>query len=306
MKPDIYQRITHQIVAAIEEGAGQYRMPWHRPQGVGTPTNAVSGRAYRGINTLLLWAEASRAGYGSGEWATYRQWTQRGAQVRKGERSTLVILWKPLTATGSNGKEGDDRTRGRMLARAFRVFNADQVEGYDPGMAPTLPRSARIGRAESFFQRQPAAIWHGSDSAFYDPRADIVSMPSFESFISPEAFYSVLAHELTHWTGAKARLDRDLSGRFGSEAYAMEELVAELGAAFTVGHLNLACEPRTDHAPYIASWLRVLGNDPRAIVTAASRAQAAADYLVALSAKGASPKDASTSPRSAAQMEVVA
>ena len=105
-------------------------------------------------------------------------------------------------------------------------------------------------------------------------------MPSFDAFVSAEAYYSVLAHELTHWTGAKIRLDRDLSGRFGSDAYAMEELIAELGAAFTVSHLELTSKPRTDHAPYIASWLRVLGNDPRAIFTAASRAQAAADYLI--------------------------
>jgi antirestriction protein ArdC len=306
MKADIYQRVTQQIVAAIEEGAGQYRMPWHRRQGIGTPTNAVSGRAYRGINTLLLWAEASRAGYGSGEWATYRQWTQRGAQVRKGERSTLVILWKPLGATSDENDGVEDRPRGGMLARAFCVFNADQVDGYQVATHPKLPTATRIERAEAFFTSQPAAIWHGSDSAFYDPRADIISMPSFEAFVSPEAFCSVLAHELTHWTGAKARLDRDLSSRFGSEAYAMEELVAELGAAFTVGHLDLACEPRTDHAPYIASWLRVLGSDPRAIVTAAGRAQAAADYLVALSEDGSSPKDIAPSPRSVAQMEAAA
>ena len=112
-------------------------------------------------------------------------------------------------------------------------------------------------------------------------------MPTFEAFVSPDAYYSVLAHELCHWTGAKPRLDRDLAGRFGTEAYAMEELIAELGAAFTVGHLGLACEPRTDHAPYIASWLRVLGSDPRTIITAASRAQAAADYLIAKADKTA-------------------
>ena len=106
-------------------------------------------------------------------------------------------------------------------------------------------------------------------------------MPSFSAFRSPEAFYCVLAHELTHWTGAKARLDLDLSGRFGSDAYAMEELVAELGAAFVAGHLGLSPVPRTDHAAYIASWLKVIRSDPRAIITAASRAQAAADYLIA-------------------------
>ena len=280
MKIDLYQRITDQVIAAIAAGAGEFRMPWHRPQGTGTPINAITGRAYRGINTLLLWAEAEHAGFSSGLWATYRQWTQQGAQVRKGEKSTLVMLWKPLSTACGDGEDGDEPQRGRMLARAFHVFNADQVDGYKITAPPHLPISARIERAETFFRAQPATIWDGSDSAFYDARADIVSMPSFEAFVSAEAYYSVLAHELCHWTGAKPRLDRDLAGRFGSEAYAMEELIAELGAAFTVGYLDLACEPRTDHAPYISSWLRVLGGDPRAIITAASRAQAAADYLI--------------------------
>ena len=280
MKADIYQRITNQIVAAIAAGAGESRMPWHRKQGIGTPTNAITGRAYRGINTLLLWAEADHAGFSSGAWATYRQWTQQGAQVRKGEKSALVMLWKPLSAVREDGDSGDEPQRGRMLARAFHVFNADQVDGYEITAPPQLPTSARIERAETFFQAQSATIWNGSDCAFYDPRADTVSMPSFDAFVSPEAYYSVLSHELCHWTGAKPRLDRNLAGRFGSEAYAVEELIAELGAAFTVGHLGLECEPRTDHAPYISSWLRVLGGDPRAIITAASRAQAAADYVI--------------------------
>ncbi len=281
MKTDIYQSVTQQIISAIEAGAGSYQMPWHSGTGIGAPANAFTGRTYRGINTLLLWAEASRAGYSSGRWATYRQWSEHGCQVRKGERSTLVMLWKPITAR-EDTNEGEAAPSGRLLARAFQLFNANQVDGYETGVVSELPETARIPCAEAFFQAQPATTWHGSDAAFYDPRADIVSMPAFASFRAPEAFYSVLAHELTHWTGAKRRLDRDLSGRFGSDAYAMEELIAELGAAFTVAHLGLACEPRTDHAPYIASWLRVLAGDPRAIVSAAGKAQAAADYLIGL------------------------
>ncbi len=275
---NMFEQITAQIIAAIAAGAGEYRMPWHTSHGLGTPANAISGRPYRGINTLLLWAEAERAGYESGAWATYRQWAEHGAQVRKGERATLVLLWKPLNPAKAN-KDAPE-TRGGLLARAFRVFNAGQVDSYEPALVSVLDSSARITEAEAFFASQPAAIWNGSDRAFYDLHADLVSMPSFDAFVSADAFYSVLAHELTHWTGAKARLDRDLSGRFGTQAYAMEELVAEVGAAFVAGHLRLGCEPRTDHAPYIASWLRVLGSDPRAIVTAASKAQAAADYLI--------------------------
>ncbi|MET1755527.1 zincin-like metallopeptidase domain-containing protein [Novosphingobium sp. RD2P27] len=281
MKADIYQRVTQQIIAAIEGGAERYQMPWHCGTGVGAPANAITGRAYRGINTLLLWAEASRVGYSSGRWATYRQWAENGGKILKGERSTAVMLWKPLAAR-PQADDVEDAQPGRLLVRAFHLFNADQVEGYQREPVPDLPDGSRIERAETFFRSQPASIWQGSDAAFYDPATDMVSMPPFSSFRSPEAFYSVLAHELTHWTGAERHLNRDLSGRFGSDAYAMEELIAELAAAFTVAHLGLACEPRIDHAPYMASWLRVLGGDPRAIVTAAGRAQAAADYLVEL------------------------
>ena len=286
MRTDLYQAITRSIIAAIEAGArsGKYRMPWHRSSGTYTPLNPVSRRPYRGINALLLWAAATEAGYPTGKWATYRQWSATGAQVRKGEQATVVLLWK----TGGPGFTDQDqidanneRSRHRMLARAFHVFNAAQVDGWTPNR-PVLPLAARISVAETFFAALPAEVSHGSDDAFYDPASDNVFLPSFSVFQSSEAYYSVYAHELTHWTGVKSRLDRDLTGRFGSQAYAMEELVAELGAAFTVGYLELAATPREDHAFYIASWLAVLDGDPRAIVTAASRAQAAADYLIAL------------------------
>ncbi len=285
----MFELITSQVIDAIQSGADNYRMPWHHPEGLRLPSNAITGRSYRGINTLVLWTAAERAGCRTNKWATYQQWAQNGAQVRKGERSTTVFLWKPVGQGSAGDDDAGDTRSGSFVARAFRVFNADQVDGFDAvePAAAKLDPSRRIDRAEAFFGRVPASIWHGSDSAFYDSHSDTVSMPSFEAFISPDAFYSVLSHELVHWTGSKQRLDRDLSGRFGSAAYAMEELVAELGAAFLTGHLGLGCEPRTDHAPYIKTWLRVLGGDPKAIVTAASRAQAAADYIIALAGETA-------------------
>jgi antirestriction protein ArdC len=299
MKTSLYEQITQQIVAAIEAGTSGYRMPWHRTGGIGAPMNAISGRAYRGINTLLLWAEATRADYASGEWATYRQWATAGAQVRKGARSTVVLLWKPVKGR-HDADEGDQASDRRMFARAFRVFNADQVDGY-VSTGTRLNEADRAAAAGAFFAAQPAEIWHGSDDAFYDPASDSVSMPSFGRFVSPGAYYGVLAHELIHWTGAKRRLDRDLSGRFGSNAYAMEELVAELGAAFIAGHLELAAEPREDHAAYISSWLKVLKDDPRPIITAASSAQAGADYLI-----GAAERRASTTADRIALVECAA
>ncbi|RYG90163.1 MAG: DUF1738 domain-containing protein [Alphaproteobacteria bacterium] len=279
---NLFQQVTDEILAAIESGTEDFSMPWHA-SGLGLPSNAISGRAYRGVNTLLLWARARSCAYRSARWATYRQWAAAGAQVRKGETSTTVLFWKGVAnEEGDSTSAADCGNRPRFIARAFRVFNADQLDGADEPTIAQLGDDQRIQAVDQFFARLPATIWHGGDCAFYDVRADLVSMPGFGSFRRPEGFYSTLAHELVHWSGANHRLGRDLKNRFGTEAYAMEELIAELGAAFLGAQLGLAVEPRRDHAPYIASWLKVLRDDPRAIVTAASKAQIAVNYILEL------------------------
>lgn len=285
----IFEQITTDIISAIEAGADRYEMPWHRA-GTGLPSNALTGEHYRGTNILALWAAATGKSYATNRWATYRQWDQLGAQVRKGERGTTVLFWK--MAAAKDEAEIEDEAAGfrRFIARSAHVFNADQVDNAPVAIEPQpLDPAERIASAQAFFDSLPAVVTYGGDHAFYDPRSDTITLPDFTAFRSSIGFYSVLAHELTHWTSLKHRLDRDLSGRFGSSAYALEELVAELGAAFLCGHLGIATEPRRDHAPYIGSWLRVLRADPRALVSAASQAQAAVDFLVALS-----PPDDST------------
>ncbi|MBC9032686.1 DUF1738 domain-containing protein [Sphingomonas sp. JC676] len=278
----LFQSVTDEIIAAIEAGAGDYTMPWH-VGAAGLPVNAASGRAYSGTNTLLLWAAAPICGYSSSRWATYRQWAELGAQVRKGEKATTVLFWKTLAGDADQAlDEAGDARQLRFVARAFRVFNAAQVDGIDDEAPLALNEGNRIERAERFFNQLPAMIWYGSESAFFDQRADMISMPDFTKFRSAEAFYSVLSHELVHWSGARHRLGRNLKGLFGSEAYAMEELIAEMGAAFLCARLGLSIEPRRDHAPYIDSWLKVLQGDPRAIITAASRAQISVNFLVGL------------------------
>lgn len=285
MQESIYETITNQIVAAMEEGAGTYTMPWHRSRyDVASPSNAEGGHAYRGINTLSLWMTAEARGYGSGQWATYRQWQALGAQVRKGEKAASIVFWKSLQGEhGGTEAAHEPEERRAFVACGYAVFNADQVDGYTPETPPMLPESERIEAAERFFAAIPARIEHGGNSAFYAPRTDHVQLPPFGRFTSGKAYCATLAHELTHWSGTKPRLDRDLSGRFGDDAYAMEELIAELGAAFTIGRLGLPSLPREDHAAYIANWLKVLKRDSRAIFTAASQAQRAADYLAGFS-----------------------
>lgn len=279
---DLYADVTNQIIAAIESGKATYSLPWqHAP---GMPKNVASNRSYRGINTLLLWLIGNSKGYTTPYWATFKQWHEMGHSVCKGEKSATVVFWKQLaergaepTETSNEGDTGDNRRP--ILARAYHVFNAAQVEGFTlPNITP-LSESERDANAEAFFGRLPIEVRHEGNQAFYRPSTDSVHLPEFGLFKDANAYYATRGHESVHATGAKHRLDRDLVGRFGSESYAVEELVAELGAAFLCADLGLSLEPRLDHAGYIQSWLKVLKGDTRAVFTAAGKAQAAVDWL---------------------------
>lgn len=261
-------------------------MPWHTSgRDSFSPINAQSRKAYRGINTLCLWAAAQSKGYSSGEWATYQQWQDKGAQVQKGEKATTVVFWK-FANSQSETDDDESRTGSHLLfTRGYSVFNAAQVSGYTPKGEPELPAMERIEAADAFFKAVGADVRHGGNRAYYTTSDDHIQMPEDRRFDAPLSYYSTLAHEHTHWTGAGSRLKREFGKRFGDMAYATEELVAELGAAFTLAHLGLSSEPREDHAQYIESWLKVLKGDKRAIFTAASKAQAAADFMAARQAK---------------------
>lgn len=280
---DIYSRITADIIAAIETGAAEFRMPWHHDgNSTSRPINIASNKPYRGVNTLALWASATRAGFAGGIWGTYQQWNAKGAQVRRGERGTTVVFWKidnRCDQRQDDNEPDDGDGRHRVFARAYTVFNASQVDGYTPPEMPALADSERIDRAERFCANLAIEVRHGGDRAFYTPTSDFVRMPEFHRFRDGISYYAVLLHECGHASGAKHRLDRDLSGRFGSESYAMEECVVEILSALICGDLSLSVEPRADHASYIASWLKVLRDDKRAIFTASSKAQQAADWM---------------------------
>ncbi|WP_311276772.1 zincin-like metallopeptidase domain-containing protein [Methylobacterium sp. WCS2018Hpa-22] len=272
---DVHQAVTDRIIAALENDASEtWTCPWHRTGGA-LPRNAVTGKAYRGINVLSLWVGAQAAGYTDDRWATYKQWAEMGAQVRKGERSTLVVFFKDLSPG-----EADADERPRFVARGSYAFNAAQVDGA-PGLDGSEPASAwHLPESfDRFVADTGAEVLHGGDAAFYQPTADRIVMPPRERFHTAHGYASTMCHELTHWTGAPTRLARDLSGRFRSQSYAAEELVAELGAAFLMAEMGLAPEPHPTHASYIASWLKLLRDDSRAIFTAAGAASKAAQYL---------------------------
>lgn len=284
---DIHQVITDKLVAAMEAGAGagRWKMPWVQPGGGIRPVNIASGNFYRGINVLALWIEAQERGYNSNIWGTFKQWKEKGASVRKGEKSAMIVFFKNFQVATDSGD-----LESRMVARATPVFNAAQVDGYTPP-APKVPIAGgaeALDGVDAFVANTGAIVKIGGSRAFYRPSTDEVHMPPQNAFhgsetsTPTEAYYGTLLHELVHWTGPKGRCERDLSGRFGNESYAMEELVAEIGAAFLCAELGVSAEPRADHAQYLASWLRVLKADKRAVFTAASKSSQAFDFLESL------------------------
>ncbi|MFI4973080.1 MAG: ArdC family protein [Caulobacterales bacterium] len=286
---DVHRAITDKIIAAMEGGAGDFVMPWHRQgPGAGRPTNALTLSTYRGVNVVALWAEALTRGYGSGWWATFNQWKELGARVLKGEHGAMIVFYKSLAGPADESLEDDERPL--LMARAYRVFNKDQVDGWRPPQAPTANPVVILAEVEAFVTSTAADVRHGGDTACYRANLDVIDMPPQVAFqdtgtsSATEAYYATLLHELTHWSGAKHRLDREFGGRFGADGYAMEELVAELGAAFLCADLRITNEPRPDHAAYLSSWLSVLRADRRAIFTAAQKANEATAFLAALSA----------------------
>jgi antirestriction protein ArdC len=284
---DLFERITDQLIADIEAGAGTWRMPWHALADAGTPTS-IDGRHYRGMNAVWLAMVAVAHDWTSGVWATYRRWQRHGAQVRRGEKATQVVLWKPTTTRATDTAPDDDEPTGqrrRLLARAYSVFAAEQVDGADAVIARRAERLAtrdtpeRIAAADAYFAAVGTTVVHGGNRAFYRAATDTIHVPAPAQFDDAARYAGTLAHEHVHWTGQPHRLARDLTGRFGSDSYAAEELVAEVGAAMWCAQMGLSAVTRADHAAYLAGWLRVLRADARALVTVASRAQAAVDHL---------------------------
>ncbi len=320
LKPriDVHEAITAKIVAAIEAGAGEFQMPWHRPGVAFTiPKNALTEKPYRGSNILSLWIDAGDKKFEHQVWATYKQWEELGAQVRKGEKGSLIVKygeWVPKTGADAGGQPNgtlqpprprsqsdagsdDEDNAKRLYAKAAWVFNAAQVDGY--AITPSDPRpdlTTRLDQVDAFIAATGAEFREGGQRAFYRHRShsgegDFIQMPPRNLFTGTntstptEAYESTRLHELTHWSGAAHRLDRDFGERFGDKAYSFEELVAELSAAFLCAELEITNTPRLDHAQYIAHWLEVLKDDSKAIFSAASLATRAVDFLIGLQPK---------------------
>lgn len=274
---DVMADIVDRLIAEIDNGAQQWRMPWNTASGL--PHNAVTGNAYRGANILALWLESLICGYTSNGWATYKQWQSIDAQVRKGETGTRLIRWvdkkvDPVADT----PVGDEAKRSQLIPVAFTVFHLSQCDIAN-NTTTVKPTPRHHGNFAHFFDAIPAVIRWGAGNPCYVPHLDEIRMPDWDAFHTTAAGHATLAHELAHWTGHRERLDRDLTGRYGDDSYAMEELIAEMSAAFTCAEVGIAPAIRDDHAPYLAHWLRVLRAEPRHLWSVASAAQAATDHL---------------------------
>ena len=294
-RSSIYETITNKILAAIESNPGDPVMPWQRGGARPVlPTNAHTGQAYRGVNILSLWVTALERGYASGEWATLRQWNEKGATVRKGEKASPIVFYRETIAEPEPPTKVDNaEPERRFLARGYWVFAAEQVEGYEASTALPPNPIERIATADAYFAATGASIVIGGAQACYRPSTDTIHMPDEARFSETggrtrtEAWYAVLGHEATHWVGAAHRLNRDFGKRFGDDAYCFEEACAELGACFISARLGIAAEPHPNHARYIRHWVDVLKANPRALFAAAAKAQEAVAHLDDLQATSA-------------------
>ena len=292
---DLKQEITDKIIELMQAGPDEWKKTWSVAAASGMPVNATTGIGYRGVNILLLWMAAAETGYTTNRWMTYKQAQAIGANVRKGEKSVPCVFFDMIQKKDTQGDEAEFFP----MAKAFHLFNLDQIENLPASLQAVEPMTpgktfTPCEDADKFLAATGAIIVHQGGKAFYRPSADEIRMPHPEAFTTPENYYATVLHELTHWTGHANRLDRNFSKttRFGDESYAVEELVAELGAAFLAGHFGFVEATVEDHASYMASWIKVLKDDKSAIFTAARHASAAMDYLLQLTHGDAGQGDA--------------
>ncbi|EJW10842.1 Antirestriction protein [Rhodovulum sp. PH10] len=286
MRKDVYETVTARIVADLEQGVRPWLKPWSVEHAAGRITRPLraNGIPYQGINVLMLWTAALECDYAALFWMTFKQAIDLGAHVRKGEKGNLVVYADCIRRTETDSATGEETETEIPFMKGYTVFNVEQIEGLPAHFYAAPPPRAeapqRIERAEAFFAATGADVQHGGNRACYVLSQDRIDLPPFEAFRDPESYYATRAHETIHWTRHPSRLEREFGRkRWGDEGYAMEELTAELGSAFLSADLDLAPEVRDDHAAYIDGWLTVLKRDKRAIFTAASYAQRAADFL---------------------------
>ena len=303
---DHYQEVTDKIIAALEAGTVPWRKPWDSEKvgGPQAPINPTTGKRYRGVNTLLLGMDFKAFTTSDPRWCTFAQAKDKGWSVRKGEKSTTIFFYKKLEVKDrdAKGDPGEDGKKFIPLLKAYSVFHASQIDGIPAYVSPdtTAAPWRRPEAADIIIKNSGAVIRTGGDRAFYSPGTDHIQLPPDKAFASPEYWASTALHELGYWTGHKDRLNRDLTGRFGSGAYAQEELRAELASVFVGAEVGIPADV-PQHATYIASWLHALKNDKRELFHAASDAQRMADHCLAFHPEWKASRDAEAKAEAAAE-----
>lgn len=287
---DLHQQVTDAIIRQLDQGTVPWQQPWKSDSRrlLALPQNFITGKRYRGINILLLWSSALEQKFPSPEWATFKQWKQKDEFIRKGEKGSTIVYYDTFE------KEVDGELKDIPFLKASTVFNRCQLASYvleDQSKPEAVPLFERLSIVEEFVKNTHAVIEHTGDKACYIPSLDKINMPAPEAFLdtqgctASEHYYSTLHHELVHWTGSPNRLDRTMGKRFGDAAYAAEELVAELGAAFLCASFGLNTVDKGSHASYIDHWKQVLQENKHCLIVAASEASKAFDYLHGLQPK---------------------
>lgn len=284
---DLYQQVTDTIIKQLDAGTVPWQQPWKSESRrlLNLPQNSVTSKRYRGINILLLWSSALEQNFQSSEWASFKQWKQKGEVIRKGEKGSMIVYYDTFE------KEVDGEIKNIPFLKMSTVFNRCQLVGYVPEQEikpETTSLFERLSLVEEFVKNTNAVIEHNGDQACYIPSIDKIHMPLADTFVdtqdcnAAENYYATLHHELVHWTGSTTRLNRNMGKKFGDISYAAEELVAELGAAFLCADFGLQTVDKGNHASYIDHWRQVLSQDKHCLIAAASEASKAVDYLQGL------------------------
>jgi len=273
----VYEIITERVIKQLESGVA----PWRKPWTCQTPANLVTQKEYRGLNVFTLASQ----GFASRFWLTFNQTAKLGGRIRKGEKSSPVIFWNVSDEQDTTTPDGRRESSRLFLLRYYSVFNFSQTVGID--IPPSLLQETRTNNPIETCDQIVASMpnppaFHQSDKAWYSPSNDVVGMPARGLFHSSEEFYATEFHELAHSTGHPKRLHRenyDNPASFGSEAYSKEELIAEMTAAMLCGIAGIEQKTLENSTAYLKTWIARLRSDSRLLVSAASQAQKAADFI---------------------------
>lgn len=285
-RANLYQDVTDSIIRELEKGAVPWVKPWNANTALlGMPRSAASRKFYSGINVLILWDAVLKRGFAAQEWLTFRQALNLGGHVRRGEKGTTICHADKFIPKSERERAADSGDAPNVVPflKRFVVFNIEQCEGLPAHVLPPrtvpIPDHEKQSDAEALIAATGARLVEGGGEAFYHQGEDFIRLPYHETFLSQPDYYCTALHELGHWTAHSSRLNRDLQHRFGSSAYAREELIAELTSAFLCAHLGIV--PQIRHADYLDHWLQILKEDCRAIFHATSQASKASEFILA-------------------------